>query len=55
MNTANIMRLTNRLLEELENCGDESLVDQVCTNISSNTPFDEDEIAAAEEGDDPEW
>lgn len=55
MNTAKIMRLTNQLLDELENSGDEILVDLVCTNISCNTPFNEDEIAAAEEGDDPEW
>lgn len=39
-----IKRLTNRLLLLLEICGDEELADEVCANVSCNTPFDEEEI-----------
>ena len=55
MSRANIMRLANQLMSALETCYDGNFVDEVCSNIASNVPFDEDEIAAAEEGDDPEW
>ena len=48
---ADIMRMTNALLEALERCWDEGLTDRVCVAISSNEPFDEDEIAEAEEED----
>lgn len=55
MSKANIMRLANQLMSALETCYDGNFVDEVCANIASNVPFDEDKIAAAEEGDDPEW
>lgn len=44
-----IMLKTNALLEALENCWDEELIDRVCAAVAGNEPFDEDEIAAAEE------
>lgn len=51
MTKANIMRITNELLSALESYWDEDLVDRVCIAISSNEPFDEDEIAEAERED----
>ena len=49
MNKAQIMRLANQLIEALDNCQDGDFVDEVCVNVASNVPFDEEEIAAAEE------
>lgn len=46
---AKIMRMTNELLAALESCWDEELTDRVCAAVSGNEPFDEDEIAEAEE------
>ena len=46
---AKIMRMTNELLAALENCWDEDLTEKVCAAVSCNVPFDEDEIAEAEE------
>lgn len=45
---AKIMRLTNALLSALDSCYDEDLVDEVCARVSSYDPFDEDDIARAE-------
>ena len=45
---AEIMKLTNRLLMLLECCGDEELADEVCARVSSNDPFDEEEIEEVE-------
>lgn len=44
-----IMRMTNALLAALESCWDEELTDKVVAAVSCNVPFDEDEIAEAEE------
>lgn len=42
-----IMRLVNRLLEELEYTYDEEFTDRVVAAVSYNQPFTEDEIAEA--------
>lgn len=45
---ADVMRMTNALLEALENVWDEDLSDKVCIAISGNEPFSEEEIAEAD-------
>lgn len=49
MNKANIMRLANRLVYELQNCGDIDFVDRVLMYVAGGETFCISEIAMLDE------
>lgn len=47
-----VMQKVNELLSLLDCCQDEEFIDDVCSRVGCNDPFDEDDIAAEYECDD---
>lgn len=48
MTKQEIMRLANKLMDELNECGDPEFIDEVTSRINYNDYFTEDEIVQQE-------